>query len=186
MDSIPSSGRAPGAVDNGSGTVAVMLLAKIFAKYSHDRTIHFVAFGAEEQGLHGSAEYVRQAQANGDKVVAALTMDMIAYSNKYYGVLIEGTQNAAIQELMALVERNTKTYGGELSVMTTDKSFGSDHVSFQRAGIPAILAIERDDTNYPYYHQSSDTVKHVNKGQCTDIVKSLAATLVDLVGDERS
>ena len=188
MDSLPSSGRAPGAVDNGSGAVAVMLLAKIFARYSFNRTIDFVAFGAEEQGLHGSADYVRQAQAAGQPVVAALTMDMIAYSNRYFGVLVEGTSDPAILELMGLVEKNTREYGkyGKgLSIETTTKSYGSDHVSFQRAGIPAILAIERDDTNYPHYHRSSDTVAHVNKEQSAAIIRGLAASLVDLAGDDR-
>ena len=42
----------------------------------------YVAFGAEEQGLHGSAHYVAMAQARGEEIVAALTMDMIGYSNR--------------------------------------------------------------------------------------------------------
>ena len=55
MDSLPTGATARGAVDNGSGTVALLVLAKAFAKHSWNRTIEFVAFGAEEQGIHGSA-----------------------------------------------------------------------------------------------------------------------------------
>ena len=89
MDSLPTGATAPGAVDNGSGTVALLVLAKAFAKHSWNRTIEFVAFGAEEQGIHGSAEYVRRAQQDGVNIISALCMDMIAYSNRYFGVTIE-------------------------------------------------------------------------------------------------
>ena len=64
MDSLPTGATAPGAVDNGSGTVALLVLAKAFAKHSWNRTIEFVAFGAEEQGIHGSAEYVKRIEAS--------------------------------------------------------------------------------------------------------------------------
>lgn len=53
---------APGAVDNGSGSVGVMVLAEQFARFEFENTIDFVLFGGEEQGLHGSREYVRLAQ----------------------------------------------------------------------------------------------------------------------------
>jgi Zn-dependent M28 family amino/carboxypeptidase len=78
MDSLPTGDIAPGAVDNGSGTVALLVLAQEFAKHSWNRTIEFVAFGAEEQGIHGSAEYVQRAGTDGVDIVSALCMDMIA------------------------------------------------------------------------------------------------------------
>lgn len=83
-----------------------------------------------------------------------------------------------------MVEGNTKEYSADLQVRLTDNSFGSDHVSFQRAGIPAILAIELDDTNYPHYHRATDTVAQTTPKQAVDIVKGLAATLVDLAGED--
>ena len=52
MDSLPTGDVAPGAVDNGSGTVALLVLAKAFAQFSWNRTIEFVAFGAEVRCMH--------------------------------------------------------------------------------------------------------------------------------------
>jgi Iap family predicted aminopeptidase len=50
-----------GADDNASGTAAVIALARAFAKAGGTpRTLVFVAFGAEEMGLLGSAHYVKQ------------------------------------------------------------------------------------------------------------------------------
>jgi hypothetical protein len=184
-DSLPNGNLAPGAVDNGSGTVGVMALAKIFSQFSFSRTIEYVAFGAEEQGLHGSAHYVALAQANNEDIVCALTMDMIGYSNQYYGVMIEGTTSPPILELMDLAQENTEEFAPELTIARSTNSFGSDHVSFQRAGIPAILAIEQDDTNYICYHRDCDSVEYINEGQACDIVRGQAGTLVDLASGQR-
>ena len=75
-------------------------------------------------------------------------------------------------------------YGGELTVARSTNSFGSDHVSFQRAGIPAILFIEQDDTNYDCYHRDCDSVDRVNPGQSADIVRGCAGSLVDLASGQ--
>eukprot|EP00440_Ansanella_granifera_P059002 gb/GFBE01063953.1/.p1 GENE.gb/GFBE01063953.1/~~gb/GFBE01063953.1/.p1 ORF type:complete len:483 (+),score=142.28 gb/GFBE01063953.1/:1-1449(+) len=58
-DSRPFDGLAPGAVDNGSGSAAVLSIAKAFmaAKIKPTRTIYFAAFAAEEPGLLGSEEF---------------------------------------------------------------------------------------------------------------------------------
>src|SRR5205814_6963738 len=45
---------APGACDDGSGTAAVMELARVMSQYDFDKTLVFVAFAGEEQGLIGS------------------------------------------------------------------------------------------------------------------------------------
>jgi hypothetical protein len=185
FDSLPNGNLAPGAVDNGSGTMGVLALAKVFSQFSFSRTIEYVAFGAEEQGLHGSAHYVALAQARGENIVCALTMDMIGYSNVYYGVTIEGTTSPPILELMDLAAANTKEFAPGLTIATSTFSFGSDHVSFQRAGIPAILAIEQDDTNYICYHRDCDRMEYINAGQACDIVRGQAGTLVDLASGMR-
>jgi hypothetical protein len=185
FDSLPNGNLAPGAVDNGSGTMGVLALAKVFSQFSFSRTIEYVAFGAEEQGLHGSAHYVALAQARGENIICALTMDMIGYSNRYYGVTIEGTTSPPILELMDLAVANTEEFAPSLTIVTSTFSFGSDHVSFQRAGIPAILAIEQDDTNYICYHRDCDRMEYINAGQACDIVRGQAGTLVDLASGRR-
>ena len=49
FDSLPSGDDAPSAVDNGSGTIGVLTLAAVFSQFDFNRTIEYVAFGAEEQ-----------------------------------------------------------------------------------------------------------------------------------------
>src|SRR5690348_10631227 len=54
---------APGVTDDGSGTAAVMELARVMSQFQFRKTIVFVAFAAEEYGLQGSSVYAEAAQA---------------------------------------------------------------------------------------------------------------------------
>lgn len=173
---------APGAVDNASGSVGVMLLAKALRPYRFGRTIHFILFGGEEQGLIGSTYYVNQRASNGYNVVAGYTQDMTAYSNRYFGVTIEGTRDSAIQSLMQVYYQNMQQLAPSLSSAFSNNSFGSDHVPFQRAGIPCILLIEQDDTAYPSYHRTTDTFDKCNTRQGVSIAHGLAGALCDTAG----
>jgi Zn-dependent M28 family amino/carboxypeptidase len=182
MDSTSRSAatNAPGAVDNGSGTIGALLLGEAIRKANFSRTVQVVAFSGEEQGIYGSAHYVAQAAKKGDTIVGALIMDMISYSNRYFGVTIEGTTSAPIQALMKQVEGNLNLYSPALTVNLADFSFGSDHVPFQRAGIPCVLAIEQDDTNYFGYHQTTDVVANSNASQAMAILRGFGGALYDL------
>ena len=53
---------APGVTDDGSGTAAVMELARVMSQYQFDKTIVFIAFAAEEIGLSGSQAYAAMAK----------------------------------------------------------------------------------------------------------------------------
>jgi hypothetical protein len=79
IDDLPASGLAPGADDNASGTVGVLSAAEILSQYEFERTLRFVIFSGEEQGVRGSQAYAEQAYNLGEKVVAVLNLDMIAW-----------------------------------------------------------------------------------------------------------
>lgn len=98
------------------------------------------------------------------------------------GVTVEGTNNAAVRKLMEEAEEDYLAIVPKLDVGTTTVSFGSDHVPFQQAGVPCYLAIEMDDTDYPGYHKTSDTVAYMNWGQAIDILKGMAGTLCRRAG----
>ena len=79
LDDMPSSGLAPGADDNGSGSIAVLHAAEILAPYNFDATLRFILFTGEEQGLLGSAAYANMVQSQ--DIRGVLNMDMIAWDN---------------------------------------------------------------------------------------------------------
>jgi len=57
LDDMPGGARAPGADDNASGSVAVLTAAEVFTQFRFERTVRFILFTGEEQGLLGSAQY---------------------------------------------------------------------------------------------------------------------------------
>ncbi len=145
---------APGAEDNASGSAAVLAAAVALLGQQFSSTIELVLFTGEEQGLWGSQAYVAEAQSEGRDVRSAVTCDMISAWNDDYGVLIEGEEDW--ESLMFLVGDAVDEYT-TISRQFSYFSFGSDHVPFQNAGIPAILAIDLDWGSYAPYHRSNDT-----------------------------
>ena len=82
----PSSDPAPGADDDASGMAAVLAIAGRFAALAATgqpaRTVRFVLFNAEEQGLIGSQAYARRSKSRGEAVAAVWQMDMIGYNKQ--------------------------------------------------------------------------------------------------------
>jgi len=72
-----------GADDNASGTAAIIELARLFAKEKKNkRTIIFMAFGGEEEGLLGSKHYVNNPVWPFDKTIAMINLDMVGRLNE--------------------------------------------------------------------------------------------------------
>ena len=168
---------APGAEDNGSGSAGVLAAAAALVGEQFESTIELVLFSGEELGLWGSQAYVNDAIANNRNVVSAVTMDMIAAWVNDYGVLIEG--ETAWQPLMTLMADAVDTYT-TISRDFSYFSFGSDHVPFQDAGIPAILAIDLDWASYAPYHRTTDTYDKTTPALGTAIAKAGLATVAQL------
>ena len=68
---------APGVSDDGSGTAAVIELARVLSKYEFEKTLVFVAFSGEEYGLVGANLYAKRAAAEKQIIDAVLNNDII-------------------------------------------------------------------------------------------------------------
>lgn len=68
---------APGANDDGSGTVAVLELARVMSNYEFPATIVFMAVAAEEQGLFGARRWAEEAHEQGLNIAGMFTNDII-------------------------------------------------------------------------------------------------------------
>ncbi|UYZ64706.1 M28 family metallopeptidase [Hymenobacter weizhouensis] len=79
-DVMNATADAPGANDDGSGTVAVMELARVMSKQQFPATIIFVAVQGEEQGLYGSTHLAKRAKKEGWNLVAMLNNDIMGNS----------------------------------------------------------------------------------------------------------
>ncbi len=144
-----------GADDNASGTAALLEVARRLAGKKLPRRVVFIAFTGEEQGLLGSAEYVKHPAFPLEKTVAMLNMDMVGrlQDNK---VIIEGTDTA--KEFDPLLDRLNEVYGFEL--VRKPGGFGpSDHASFYPKQIPVMHFFTGTHEDY---HRPSDDVEKLN------------------------
>ena len=182
MDSIPSSGSAPGAVDNASGCAGVLEMARIASQYTFEATVIFICYSGEEQGLRGSQHHVTNLikEGNQNKIKAALTMDMIGYKreNSEHEILLESS--SANQWLIDVLVQNANNYAPNLSVFTSTNQFGSDHVPYINNDMHGILSIDNDWGVYPDYHQSTDLPENLNLVQGEYILKTNIASMAQL------
>lgn len=166
---------APGAEDNASGTAALMELARLFHDQRPRLTIVFAAFAGEEQGLVGSRAYVAELKKSGraDRLKAALIMDMIGFTKDAELDLTFET----LEKFKPLAESATRTAKRYAALTTTISlnPFGSDHVPFLDADLPAFLVIESDWDKYPAYHKSTDVPKNVSPDMAREALKLVAA-----------
>ena len=188
LDSMPSTGLAPGADDNASGCAALLTVANIMSRYRFQRTIRFVFFTGEEQGLLGSAKYA-ETQV-GQTIVAILNMDMIAYSTQSAPVQrlhTRGPHNPGYEADLAIAGTfvdvvNGYGIAGSLQpVITSDGESASDHSSFWDKGFAAILVIEDHQNDFnPYYHSNSDKPQYLNPAYLTAHAKASLGTVAHL------
>ncbi|MBC7223809.1 MAG: Zn-dependent exopeptidase M28, partial [Anaerolineae bacterium] len=168
--------RAPGADDNGSGTVTLLIAAHILRQYAFRDTIRFVHFSAEEQGLWGSFAYAHHVAWEGEEVVDVLNLDMVAWDGKDGPDMDLHAKDPASQEVADTFAEVIAAYGLDL---VPDKRYGaaateaSDHSPFWHVGIPAVLAIEnyepRESQDFnPHYHSADDLVANLQPPNCAN------------------
>lgn len=149
---------APGADDDGSGTAALLVLARTLGNYGvrFRRPVRLVLFSGEEQGLVGSAAYVAWLAATQTQVHVAFQLDMLAYRVPGEPRQIAFPDKLATAAVTALVGAVAQTYVPEL-VRGLTPACCSDHQSFWDAGFPASWAFERaGPIRDPFYHDSRD------------------------------
>lgn len=93
-----STGDAPGANDDGSGTAAVIECARVMSKYSFPATIIFVAVSGEEQGLLGAAFMSEKAKKENWNIQAVLNNDIIGSNNSNETNIIDNTKIRVFSE----------------------------------------------------------------------------------------
>ncbi|MBW2961608.1 M28 family metallopeptidase [Mesonia aestuariivivens] len=147
-----------GADDNASGVAALLEIAEKVKAHEKElkRSIIFIAFGAEEQGLLGSQFFVENPIVPLNNIKLMINMDMLGSLNEKSQVYMggAGTFLGGVELMKSLGEPN------ELSpVVHAGSVGGSDHVSFYKKGI-SVLGIHTGGNEN--YHQPTDTIDTLN------------------------
>ena len=128
-----------GALDNASGTAALIALAKAFkTDLQPERTVVFLAVTAEEQGLWGSAYYAQNPIYPKEKTVANINMDGINPYGKMKDVSIIGAGQSEMEDLLNVELEKLGRYSAPEPNPVAGYYFRSDHFNFAKIGIPAL------------------------------------------------
>lgn len=192
IDSMPDGPLAPGADDNASGTIGVLTAARVMQNYTFDRTLRYVIFTGEEQGLLGSEAYAAAAKTAGDNIVAVYNLDMLSYDSNADGQFILHTRMtnhpgyAADFELASIFTNAVGLYALETQLIPQIHADGdeySDHYSFWQKGYPAAFAIEDWEHDItPYYHTTNDRIGTLNFPYYTAFVQATVAAAAHSAG----
>jgi len=164
----------PGANDNASGSAAVIQLAQAFARNSDKpkRSILFVLFASEEQGLFGSKYFAENLKVDTDKIVAMLNLDCIGYGDS-----TQVGNGKSAQELWEIADKiDTEKFN--LMVEETWAGGGADLTPFYDRGIPGLYFVSK--YSYDHLHQPTDTPETLNPVLYENIVKLIYLTTEDI------
>lgn len=185
---------APGADDDGSGTSAVVELARVFSKHfprGLEATIIFATYAGEEEGLYGSTHLAQRLHDAGYKVVSAFTDDIVGNVVAEDGtvdstsVRIFGAEpdNGSSRELARYAWATGTIYNPRfhmLPVFRLDRiSRGGDHSPFVSLGDPGLRFTERLE-NYKRQHLPTDDFAHVNFGYVANVSRINASVIGSL------
>jgi carboxypeptidase Q len=160
-----------GSTDNGTGSIAVLEAARALAKLNPKpkRTIRFVLFSGEEQGLYGSQEYVKAHKNELEKISGVLVHDTGTGRVLTLG-LHDNYQDRELVDQVLSPLRDLKLIEPRMA-----RSFGTDHLSFDEVGVPGFYCIQ-DRAEYNLTHHSqSDTFDKIWKDDLNQGAEVLAA-----------
>jgi carboxypeptidase Q len=165
-----------GALDNGCNAALVVdvLRAIHAAGVRPRRTIRFVLFSGEEEGLLGSQAYTRQHQNELNDAVAAIIFD--SGSGRVTDFTLSGRKDLAtpVRDIIAPL----KSLG--VTEVTQDADIGTDNFDFVLQGVPTLEA-NQDPANYmENYHAASDTFDKVDLTQMRKSVAAAAAVALSI------
>ena len=176
----------PGADDNASGDAVVLQLAKHFKKVRSPRSIIFMFFGAEEQGLIGSKnfiEWMKQDDArrknlpnNIKGIVAMVNLDMVGRMRDN-ALSVSGTGTSS--EFKAMAERVAEQKN--LHVTCTPDGYGpSDQASFVAADIPVLFLTTGGHMEYHTPADVPSTLNYDGMQQTLEYTQELVARLASM------
>lgn len=160
-----------GASDNAGGTSLVMELARVFKERGSQRTLRFIAFGAEELGLRGSVHYIKELKA-ADKAArkeegfvegrdrTELDKHVLCVNIDVQGAMLGVNRSLTLgpSELTAAVKLLAKEMGPAFDVR--EDVYSSDGTPLSEGGIPSV-SFARSGATTSYLHTPGDVIDYL-------------------------
>lgn len=189
---------APGANDNGSGTAALIEMARVLSTRQYRASIMFVAFAAEEVNRLGSLAFVNSYLLPREiDVKAMINMDLIG---SYYGpggtiddrnirIFSAGPNNSNSRHLARMIELMALRHAPNMNVNIQDgldrENRYGDHQSFSDMGIPAVRFTQSLE-DYSRQHNDRDTIDGVQGVYLTRATQTILAAVTAMADGPRA
>jgi len=161
-----------GAIDNASGLAGILEIARRFSQGPQpERSVAFVAFTAEEQGMLGSEYYARNPIFPPKQTVANFNMDALGSIGPVKDVLIVGAGKSELEDMVKVWAQAKGLSVRPEAFPERGSYYRSDHFNFAKVGVPALYVIggvesvehgpewgkaQKNDFLKHHYHQPSD------------------------------
>lgn len=182
---------ASGTTDNGTGSCVVLEVARTVAAlakagFPPKRTIKFVLFSGEEQGLHGSRQFAKKHKETMSKMSAALVHDTGTGVVQGFGLQGRDAVRKVLEPELVTLKSLPGWKGVDLASMG-----GTDHLSFEAVGVPGFACRQDMDEYRLTHHTQSDTFDKakgdnlVQGAQCVAVAALRIANLPKLLPREK-
>lgn len=208
-DACESRGNNAGANDNGSGVAVLIELAKLLKDSGPKRTIRLIAFTNEEEPFFqtnemGSFKYLKQHSVD-NPIKAMVALDTMGYFDdspksqkptwlaRLLGLPTRGNFIAFVSDMgsESLVRKSINLFRDKVNQpfpavgiaahrRLLDEVSWSDHWSFWRRQVPAIMVTDTAAMRYPCYHKHCDTYLHLDYERLAIVAGNLRQVIVQL------
>ena len=164
----------PGANDNASGSAGVLEIAEAFVKGGIEpkRSVIFVLFASEEQGLNGAKHFVESWKKGYDKIAAMINMDCIGYGDS-----IQVGNGMSAPKLWDIANQIDKSSFNSM-VNKTWSGGGADATPFFEKGVPCLYFVTTN--SYDHLHLPTDKVETLNSALYEKVVKLAHLTALEV------
>jgi len=166
---------APGANDDGSGTVLTMELARVLSQsgIEFEATLVFMPVAGEEQGLVGARLHAQRAVAEGIPIDAVFSNDIVGGSvggngivdSRTIRIFSEGPEDSPSRHMARYIRDHASPYvpGHHIRLIAREDRFGrgGDHTAFNQQGFTAVRFTESRE-NYSKQHVMEDTLDGID------------------------
>jgi aminopeptidase YwaD len=146
----------PGANDNASGSAAVLEIAEAFIKGGVEpkRSVLFVLFASEEQGLFGAKHFVESWKKGYDRIAAMINLDCVGHGDS-----IQVGNGLSAPILWEIANQTDETSFNSM-VDRTWSGGGADATPFHEKGVPCLYFVTTN--SYDHLHLPTDKVETLN------------------------
>jgi len=173
---IDTKDDTPGALDNASGIVILLLLAELLSNYSGSPGVELVALNGEDYYSNpGQQKYLEMNKDGFDEILLGINLDGVGY--------LRGKTAYSLYELPSVISAIVdETFGSQTGLKEGEKWYQGDHGLFLNRGVPALAftSEEVEELVESFVHTPKDKPRVVEVDKLVEVATGLRKLIEDL------